>query len=160
MKADTLRLLAALVLLALAAPLAAEQAVAVYAGGGRAFNHGDVFEGGLEWQFQPLVWELRPIFGVLGSRESMRYAYAGLRREFWIGRLLLAPFTGAGHYEREEGPNLGGAFQFRTGLEVGMRLRDGWRVGASLYHLSNAGTERPNPGTEAVVLNLSRVVVR
>lgn len=150
--------MAALALAALAAPLAADQAVAVYYGGGRVLNRGDVLEGGLEWQFQPLVWRIQPILGVLGSEESMRYGYAGLRREFWVGRgrLLLAPYTGAGYYDREEGPNLGGSFQFRSGLEVGFRFAAGWRLGASLYHLSNAGTEDPNPGTEAVVFVLSR----
>ena len=151
--------------LAAATPVAADQALLVYLGEGGALDDGGVREGGVEWQFGPRAWGVRPIAGVLGSEESMRYVYAGLRRDFWLGRLLVAPYTGAGYYERQQGPNLGGAFQFRSGLELAVALGPGgpgarWRFGASFYHLSNASTDRPNPGTEAIVLTLSRVLPR
>lgn len=141
-----------------AAPLGADQFVAVYGGEGRVLDEGGVFEGGLEWRLAPFFWGVQPILGVLVSDEPIRYGYAGLRREFWFGRFFVAPYSGGGYYDRGGGPNLGGPFQFRSGLEVGRRVGTDWILGAALYHLSNAGTKDPNPGTEAIVLIVSRAV--
>jgi hypothetical protein len=147
--------------LALAVPAhALDQAVQIYGGEGRALDEGGVFEAGLEWQLAPLRWGVAPVIGFLASEESARYAYAGVRREFGTRRWFLAPYVGAGYYDRERGPNLGGTFQFRSGLEIGVEIAGGWRLGASLYHLSNASIMEVNPGTEAVVLTLSHEVLR
>ena len=38
---------------------------------------------------------------------------------------------------------------------LGLRLGNGWRVGAAFFHLSNAGLFDSNPGTEAVAVTLA-----
>jgi hypothetical protein len=58
----------------------------------------------------------------------------------------------AGYYERGDEKELGGSVQFRSGLELSYRLSPAHSVGAVFYHLSNAGLERPNPGSESLVL--------
>jgi hypothetical protein len=65
----------------------------------------------------------------------------------------LVPFTGVGWYERgDDGKELGGGIQFRSGLEVSRRVGARSWLGLSFHHLSNAGLERPNPGSESLLL--------
>lgn len=69
---------------------------------------------------------------------------------------LLTFYTGLGHYRRgDDGRELGGPLEFRSGLELSRRLGARTRLGLSFDHLSNAGVYDDNPGTESLVLTLS-----
>ncbi len=83
----------------------------------------------------------------------------------WIGGGLLydwnvadswyvTPSLGAGLYAQGSSDlDLGHAIEFRSQLEVSYEFNNESRVGLSLSHLSNAGLDSHNPGTE--VLSLS-----
>jgi len=58
----------------------------------------------------------------------------------------------AGVYDRGNDKDLGGSIQFRSGLELAYEMNPGSRVGAVFYHLSNAGLEPNNPGSESLVV--------
>ena len=60
-----------------------------------------------------------------------------------------------GLWERGDGPDLGHAIEFRSGIEIGYEARNGWRYGLSLDHRSNAGIGDLNPGVETLQLRLS-----
>ncbi len=147
----------ALGLAAAAATAAAPPSIlTVNVGAGQVLDSGGGAEGGVELAFSPLWLGIAPAVGGSVSDYGSSYAYLGLRRDFAVGtRLSLTPFTGAGVYHQGEGLNLGGSTQFRSGLEMAVRLRARDRLSLSFYHLSNAGLERPNPGTESVVLGYS-----
>lgn len=117
-------------------------------------------EGGLEARLRPLAegvssppWVLRPAAGGMATSDGTLYGYAGFRLELPLGaRWLLVPQTAAGAYRRGDGKELGGSVQFRSGLELVYRLDEAHTVGLVFYHLSNAGLDRPNPGSESLVL--------
>lgn len=163
------RLRSALPLLALAVlaatPPAASAAdlvdgFALSAGAFNVLNEDTSAEGGFELRLRPyyegageLAWVLRPAAGGMINTEGGLYGYAGFRLELPLGeRWLLVPQTAAGIYDRGDGKELGGSVQFRSGLELCYRLGEGHALGAVFYHLSNAGLERPNPGSESLAL--------
>lgn len=71
-------------------------------------------------------------------------------------RWLVTVFTGLGHYRPgDDGRELGGPLEFRSGIELSRRLGASTRLGLSFDHLSNAGIYDRNPGTESLVLTFS-----
>lgn len=68
-------------------------------------------------------------------------------------RWRLIGYTGVGHYRAgDEGRDLGGPIQFRSGLELSRRTGPRSRLGLSFDHLSNAGLYDSNRGSESLVL--------
>jgi hypothetical protein len=60
-----------------------------------------------------------------------------------------------GLYFDNGGFDLGGPIEFRSGIEFGYEARNGWRVGLSYDHRSNAGIFEDNPGIETVQFRVS-----
>lgn len=154
-----------LLLAALAGPSAADaedlvDGVALSAGLSRVLDGDRSAEAGFELRLRPLwegtaerPWIVRPAVGAMATSDEAIYGYAGFRLEIPLSdRWLLTPQTAAGYYERGDGKELGGSVQFRSGLELAYRLNAAHSVGAVFYHLSNAGLERPNPGSESLVV--------
>jgi hypothetical protein len=87
--------------------------------------------------------------------------------DVWLGAgaLWTAPFLDdaaylqlhlmPGLYLQGDGPNLGNEIEFRSGFEIGITARNGWRWGLSYDHRSNGGLSDLNPGAETVQLRLS-----
>lgn len=161
------RLRPALLLLALLAAPAAPAAGAdlvdgfgLSAGVFNVLNSDSSAEAGFELRLRTLFegtserpWVLRPAVGAMANGDGGLYGYAGFRLELPLGeRWLLVPQTAAGVYDRGDGKELGGSVQFRSGLELGYRFTEAHRLGAVFYHLSNAGLEDPNPGSESLAL--------
>lgn len=136
------------------------EGLALSAGAFSVLNSDTSTEGGLELRLRPLAqgtselpWVLRPAAGAMATTEGAVYGYAGFRLEVPAGeRWTLTPQTAAGVYEQGDEKDLGGSIQFRSGLELSYQVSPGTSVGAVFYHLSNAGLERPNPGSESLVL--------
>jgi OOP family OmpA-OmpF porin len=63
----------------------------------------------------------------------------------------------AGYYSRGDDKVLsfGSTAEFRTGGGVAYEFDNGWRLGADLHHISNAGLDKKNPGVEIAALTLS-----
>lgn len=150
-------------ILAVPSPGHAEDLVdglALSAGVFNVLNEERSAEAGFELRLRPLregtaerPWVLRPAAGAMATSEETIYGYAGFRLEIpMTDRWTVTPQTAAGYYERGDGKELGGSVQFRSGLELAYRLSPAHSVGAVFYHLSNAGLERPNPGSESLEL--------
>lgn len=149
----------------LAAPMPAGAAdlvdgFSLSAGAFNVLNSETSGEAGFELRLRPLweglaarPWVLRPAAGAMATTEGALYGYAGFRLELPAGeRWILVIQSAAGAYDRGDDKDLGGSIQFRSGLEVAYRVTPGHRAGVVFYHLSNAGLERPNPGSESLVL--------
>lgn len=162
--------LAALALtVCLAGPADAAELVhgfALSAGVFNVFNDETSTEGGFELRIRPLwegvaagderPWLVRPAAGAMATSEGALYGYAGFRLELPLGeRWTLVPQTAAGVYDRGDDKDLGGSLQFRSGVELYYSLGREHRVGIVFYHLSNAGFDRPNPGSESLILQWS-----
>src|SRR5690606_92479 len=68
----------------------------------------------------------------------------------------VTPSFGLARFEESVELRLGQALEFRSGLELAYEMRSGWRVGLALYHLSNAGLARENPGSAGPGVSISR----
>jgi len=103
------------------------------------------------------VPELSPVAGGLFAAKGTLYVYGGLRYDRPLGRSwFLSPQIAAGLYSHEQGIDLGGALEFRSGLELSREFRGGRsRAGLLLFHLSNGHLYSHNPGTEGLVLTYS-----
>ncbi len=60
-----------------------------------------------------------------------------------------------GIYLHGDGPDIGGALQFRSSFGVGIQLSNGTTVLTSYDHRSNADTRALNPGLETLALRVS-----
>jgi hypothetical protein len=60
-----------------------------------------------------------------------------------------------GVYIQGDGNDLGGWFEFRSGIEIGYEAQSGVRYGLSLDHRSNAGIYDENPGLETLQFRVS-----
>lgn len=123
----------------------------------------DEYETGWEVRFAPRRFrllphwapDLIPVTGAMATSRGILYAYGGFRMEVPLGhRWVGSGGWASGLYYRGTGAgkDLGGAFEFRTHLELAYRLPDESRVGLCLYHLSNAHLFPHNPGSESLVI--------
>lgn len=112
-------------------------------------------EAGLELIRPIRLWKLDLAGGVAANDEGGLWGYFGVRRDLAASeRWGVAPGWGVALYEAGDGKNLGGSLQFRSSLAVDYRLTRRTRVGVTFYHLSNAGLEEINPGSNSVVATL------
>ena len=99
------------------------------------------------------VPELSPTVGAMATAQGSLYVYGGLRFDLRLGEgWQVSPQWAAGIYYHSGTNDLGGALEFRSGIELSRRLGERSRLGLTLYHLSNAGLYSRNPGTESLLL--------
>ncbi|QSX31011.1 acyloxyacyl hydrolase [Shewanella cyperi] len=112
---------------------------------------------GLDYRWQPMgSWELVPSIGVLWINGGAHYVYAELKRDFLFDNgWVLTPSFAAGAFDDSEELQLGNELEFRSGLELGYRFDNHYRLGLGVFHTSNGGISDKNPGTESVLLSLS-----
>jgi len=127
-----------------------------------AFNMGHAHPSdgfGLEYRLDSRPWTPResgrfsliPTFGITGTSREAFFAYTGLRTDFDLTRRWrLTPGFAAGVYDRNGDIDLGGPIEFRSSLDVSCAVRNGMRIGVTLYHVSNARLYDRNPGINAL----------
>lgn len=94
-----------------------------------------------------------PVAGVTVTSTASTFAYSGLALDLPVGsRVRVTPSFAAGLYARGGGKDLNNPVQFRTGLELAIRISPRARVGVEVTHLSSGGLATPNPGVESLVL--------
>jgi hypothetical protein len=92
----------------------------------------------------------------MSTSEGAVYGYAGFRLELPAAeRWSVAPHFAAGAYTGGDDKDLGHGVEFRSGIEVAYAVAAGGRIGLALYHLSNAGLGKRNPGSESLILTYS-----
>lgn len=113
-----------------------------------------LFGGGLEYRWAPLGdSRLIPGIGVTFAEGGTAFGYAALHYDFHIGsEWFVTPVIGAGYFRNTDTLDLGYAVEFKTGLEISVRVADRYRLGVQGYHLSNASLSEDNPGTEVLEL--------
>ncbi|WP_420549181.1 acyloxyacyl hydrolase [Curvivirga sp.] len=105
------------------------------------------------------IFHLNPFLGVMGTGEGAGYVYAGVRYDWYVtDNIIIAPSFAPGIYADGNGKDLGHSIEFRSAIEVAYEFDNNARIGASLYHLSNAGIGDSNPGTEVVTLHYSHPI--
>ncbi len=106
---------------------------------------------------RPLTrWAPVPTLGAVKADNDASLVYVAVRREFWLNdRWAIIPSFGTGACEEGRGIDPGQSLEFRSGLETARRFDNDVRIGVAVFHVSNGGLSKRNPGAEAVVLSLS-----
>ena len=113
---------------------------------------------GVEYRVAPRYYTLRPAIGFNVSTDGSVYGYGGV---FWDLELSLigmqnwifTPNFVAGLYHSGDGKKLGGAAEFRSGVELSYVFSNQHRVGVAFNHISNASIYDRNPGAETLLIN-------
>jgi hypothetical protein len=109
-----------------------------------------------EWRGKKLFWIFKPFAGAMFTSDAAFYGFGGFLTDFYFGRrIVVTPSIAAGLYADGDGKDLGSVIEFRSGLEVGWRFDDRSRLSAAVYHISNAGIDDNNPGTEIFSIGYS-----
>lgn len=112
---------------------------------------------GVEYRARPLQYGIRPTIGINATNDSSVYAYAGINWDVPVvdNQLYLIPSFVAGAYKNGDGKDLGGALEFRSGIELAYEFPNAHRLGLALNHISNASLYRKNPGSETAMVTYS-----
>lgn len=125
----------------------------------------DRFEGdssgqiGLEYRAPEMQYGLLPVVGATLDSDGGIYGYAGLNWNLDLGyRFWLIPNFVAGLYHEGDSKDLGGAIEFRSGIELDYVFDQGNRLGVTFNHISNASIYDKNPGAESILMVYSHPV--
>lgn len=112
---------------------------------------------GIDYRMLPFSkWYLIPAIGFSYKDGGAKYVYIGLSYDYWLSdNWVLVPSYGVGLYHKDQEVDLGGELEFRTGLEISHRFDNDYRLGLTIFHLSNGKIYGSNPGTEALMVTLS-----
>ena len=157
-----MRLAAAVLALAMSAPVAAQEPLVLGTGASGFWHHNShvrntVATGSVEYRSSyELFSEVKPLVGAFAMSDGTAYIHAGAYRDFALApRWILTPHFSAGAYSKGDKNDLGGTLEFQSGIDLFYRLERGWRVGATLRHVSNGGIYEVNPGIETLAVLVS-----
>jgi hypothetical protein len=166
-----MRFAAAVVVLAsVSAPVAAQESPLLVLGGGASgfWHHNShvkntVATGSVEYRSASdlssryeLLKDIKPLIGAFAMSDDTVYIHAGVYRDFPLARRwILTPHFSAGLYSKGDKNDLGGILEFQSGFDLFYRLDHGWRLGATLRHVSNGGIYGINPGIETLAVVVS-----
>ncbi len=101
--------------------------------------------------WRPLL--VAPMVGLMTNSDGGVYGYGGLYLDVFFGRrLVITPNFAMGGYAQGGSKDLGSILEFRSGVEIAYRFDNRARLGVAFQHISNAGIDDNNPGTESLVL--------
>ena len=69
--------------------------------------------------------------------------------------LILTPSFAPGYYNKGKGKDLFYSLEFRTKIELSLKLTNDIRIGISISHISNVSLGPPNPGVENIAINFT-----
>lgn len=110
-----------------------------------------------EYRWRISESNFRPQVGIFTSEFNSFYVYVGLAWDIFLQDwLVFTPSFSPGLYYRgTHGVKLGHEIEFRSALELAYVFTAGYRIGAQIFHVSNASIAHRNPGANAGALFLS-----
>ena len=109
-----------------------------------------------EYRFGDVLSIISPFVGTYGTGKGAFYGYGGFGFDIhFFERFIATPSAAVGYFEPGTGINLGAHTEFREGAEFDYRFDNLNRLGVGLYHTSNAGIGKQNPGAEFVTVILT-----
>ena len=102
------------------------------------------------------LWDFGVFAGGMYTTKNAFMGYAGITYDLHItDNILILPDAAVGFYQHGDDKNLGNTAEFRTGIGVAYEFDNGWRLGADIHHISNAGMAKRNPGVEIAAITLA-----
>lgn len=101
-----------------------------------------------------LWWKLHPFVAVDVNSDGGVWGGVGLAADLDLtNKVVVTPSFAPGLYSDGDSKDLGGALEFRSGIEVAYKFQNAQRIGLELTHMSNADIYDENPGVETVSVN-------
>jgi hypothetical protein len=97
----------------------------------------------------------QPTFGISGTTDGDMWMGAGAKwtsKNIGTGPFFVEASLMPGIYSQGDGPDLGGALQFRSAVGAGYEFDNGATLALMFAHRSNADTQEVNPGLETLSL--------
>ncbi len=129
--------------------------ITAYGGIFDVLDTNDHWMGGAEYNFNYIWRNLRPSVGAFVTDKSSYYGYGNVAYDFFLTDAHswhLTPDFGFGYYNKGDGKNLGGGFEFREGVTAGYKFQNGQGIGVAFHHMSNASIYSHNPGVELLTV--------
>jgi lipid A 3-O-deacylase len=119
-------------------------------------NETTLVESRFEYRFRKKYLIFSPLLGMMVFGDGSKYIYSGFNIFEHIGkRFMVLPNFAVGGYHNGGEKDLGGALEFRSGIEVGYWIFNKLMTGIAFHHISNASLYKKNPGTETLSLIIS-----
>jgi hypothetical protein len=100
---------------------------------------------------------VNPAGGALLNSDTGTYFYGGLRLVFQLsGPWNFENFVGIGGYWRGTGPDLYQTLEFSLAGTITRQLGDGYRAGFEMFHISNAGLQSNDPGSNSYFIVIQK----
>lgn len=124
-----------------------------FSGGYYDFNRqkDPTWEAGMQYRSNLKLWVFQPMVGFMHNGHGTTDLYAGISLDVFLGhRFVIRPSFAPSYYHRGGGEDLGKSIEFRSAIEFAYRFDDRSRLGLEIYHMSNAGLGKTNPGEESI----------
>ena len=102
------------------------------------------------------ILTMNPVVGGLVTAKSASMFYGGFETNLGSDLIYLNLSSSAGIYSNGDGKDLGNAIQFKSEVNLLYSLSDKTRIGIGSHHISNAGLDSVNPGTNNYYLIFNR----
>lgn len=108
----------------------------------------------IEFKSQIYIWDrIRPQFSCHITEFYSGFCGVGLGWELYVTKhILIVPSFTPGIYWRGKGKDIGCPLEFRSAVELVYEMPNRCRLGAQIFHISNAHLSHRNPGYNALVL--------
>lgn len=113
----------------------------------------DSLAGQIEFRYGKKLYRVGPLAGIYANLDGGVFGYAGLYVDLAMGSFVLSPQTSIAAFEQGRSKDLGGTFQFMSGLGLSWEFADHSRLGFRYQHISNANLHDKNPGADILLLN-------
>jgi outer membrane protein OmpA-like peptidoglycan-associated protein len=104
------------------------------------------------------LWDFGVMAGGFVTTKGALMGYGGFTLDVHLtDNIVLSPDAAVGFYSRGDDKVLSfkDTAEFRTGIGIEWEFDNGWRLGADIHHISNAGLDKKNPGVEIAALTLN-----
>jgi outer membrane protein OmpA-like peptidoglycan-associated protein len=104
------------------------------------------------------LWDFGVFAGGMVTTKSALMGYGGITLDVHLtDNIVISPDAAVGYYSRGKDKVLsfGSTAEFRTGIGMSWEFDNGWRLGADIHHISNAGLDKKNPGVEIAAITLN-----
>lgn len=114
------------------------------------------FEGRVEVRGSEISWLLRPLTGFMANTDGAVHLYGGVLVDIPLFSFLyFSPSFAPGVYYKSNSKDLYFLLEFRSQIELAVKLDNDIRVGLSFNHISNASFGSKNPGVESLAITYS-----
>ena len=102
------------------------------------------------------ILTINPIVGGLVTAESATMFYGGFETNLGSDLIYLNISSSTGIYNNGNGKELGNTIQFKSEVNLFYSLSEKTRIGIGSHHISNAGLNSVNPGTNNYYLIINK----